>query len=187
MKVSITYKYKEKDKVKVSIVDNDLWNGDRTLARVIYPFLKKYRRRYDKPAKCLGYPAVFASDPTKAEDPDNLDRFDEWLQCLDKMTYSFEWIAKNDGWDGPETKEYFKECQRLLKPHKNELKKLSQEDNQRFKNAEGHTALQSFESNRYFKIIHPAHEIFEPKFEAHRQKVQEGIDLFAKYFGNLWL
>jgi hypothetical protein len=187
MKVSITYKYKEKDKVKVSVTYDDLWNGDVTLARVIYPFLKKYRKMYDKQDGHPGYPAVFASDPTREAGPDNPDKFDEWLKCLDRMIYSFEWIAKNHSWDGPAEKEYFKECNRLLKPHKKELKKLAQEDRERFKNANGPTALESFKLNRELEIMRPAFEVFEPKFEAHRQKVQEGINLFAKYFGSFWL
>ncbi len=104
MKISITYKDKTKDKVKVSVTYDDLWNGDVTLARVIYPFLKKYRKSYDKKNRYTGYPMPFAPDPAKPEDPDNLDRFDEWLQCLDRMIYSFEWIAKNHSWDGPAQK-----------------------------------------------------------------------------------
>ncbi len=187
MKVSITYKDKTKDKVKVSVTYDDLWNGDVTLARVIYPFLKKYRKRYDKHKGYQGYPMDFAPDPTKPEGPDNLDRFDEWLQCLDKMVYSFEWIAKNRGWDGPSEKEYYKECSKLGRVHKKELKKLKQEDKERFKNIKGPAALESLEWNRYSELMRPSLEIFSKKFEEHRQKLQEGIELFAKYFGSFWL
>ena len=55
MKVSISYKYKEKDKVIVSVTSRDLWRGDVTLARVIYPFLKKYRKCYDLHKEGIGY------------------------------------------------------------------------------------------------------------------------------------
>ena len=186
MKVSITYKDNEKDKVKVSVTFDDLWSGDLTLARVIYPFLKKYRKRYDT-HKYMGYPMDFACDHTKPEGPDNPDRFDEWLVCLDKMVYSFEWIAKNRGWDGPSEKEYFKEYSKLLKLHKKELKKLAEEDDERFKNIGEARGLNSLEWDRRSEIMQPLYEIFSPQFEAHRQKVQEGIDLFAKYFSSLWL
>ncbi len=186
MKVSITYKDKEKDRVKVSVTYDDLWNGDVTLACVIYPFLKKYRKRYDT-YEYQGYPMPFAPDPAKPEGPDNPDRFDEWLVCLDTMIYSFEWITKNRGWDGPAEKEYYKEYNRISKIHKKELKKLKQEDRERFKNAKKPIALESLEWNRCSGIMQPTFEIFHKKFEEHHQKVQEGIDLFAKYFGSLWL
>lgn len=188
MKVSITYKYKQKDKVQVSVTYEDLWDGDVTLARVIYPFLRKYRKMYDqKNGYCPGYPMAFSADPTKEEGPDNVDRFDEWLQCLDKMVYSFEWIAKNHDWDGPAEKEYHKECSKLRKAHKKELEKLAQQDDERFENFKGPGGLASLKFNREMEIMHPVYEVFGPQFEAHRHKVQEGIDLFAKYFGSLWL
>jgi len=103
------------------------------------------------------------------------------------MVYSFGWIAKNNDWDGPEQKEYFKEYDRLLKPYKKELKKLAQQDTERFDGAKKLWLLPSLEFNQRMEIVHPAYQKFQPLFEAHRQKVQEGIDLFAKYFGSFWL
>lgn len=184
MKVSITYKDKEKDKVNVSVTYDDLWNGDVTLARIIYPFLRKYRKMYDR-KKYAGYPMDFAADPNKPEGQDNPDRFDEWLKCLDKMVYSFEWIAKCRGWDGPAAEEYLKEWQRLTKLHKKELNQLAQQDKERSK--DGKRLSESLEWNRRSEIMHPVYEKFQPIFDAHRQKVQKGIDLFAKYFHSFWL
>ncbi len=187
MKVSIIYKDNEKDKVNVTVTYDDLWDGDVTLARVIYPFLKKYRKMYDRRKWYMGHPMDFASDPTKPDGPDNPDRFNEWLECLDKMVYSFEWIAKKRDWDGPEQKAFFKECDRLLKLHKKELEALSILDKERFAKAKKSTSLSSLKWDRRFEILQPVHETFWPKFDAHRQKIQEGIDLFAKYFGSFWL
>lgn len=187
MKVSIVYTKKSQDTVKVSVEQRDLWDASLTLARVIYPVLKKYRKLYDDEKNgYMGYPMDFAQDPTKREGPDNQDRFEDWLKCLDTMIYSFEWIAKHQDWDGPTTSAYYKTCQKLLTPHKKELKKLKQEDTRRFAQAEAHTALASLEWNRRSEITRPAFELFMKEADEHHKKVQEGIDLFAKYFGALW-
>src|SRR5580692_10860985 len=102
MQVFIKHNYNKKNakaKTLVKIESQDLWAGDVTLAKVIYPFLKKYRNLYNGKNPMCGYPMAFAADPLKPEGPNNPDRFDEWLVCLDKMIYSFEWIAKNCDWD----------------------------------------------------------------------------------------
>lgn len=188
MKVLIEHKdgKSARDKTFVTIEKRDLWDGDVTLAKVIYPFLKKYRNLYNGKNPMCGYPAAFAPDPSKPEGTENPDRFNEWLLYLDKMIYSFEWIAKNHDWDGPETKNYFKEYTLLLKPYRKELKRLAQEDDKRFDAAKTHTALNSLEWDRRSDILQPIFEKYFKKFEEHRAKVQDGIDLFAKHFGSLW-
>lgn len=188
MEVSIKYKNGEKDTVKVSVEYGDLWEMDVTLARVIFPVLKKYRKQYDRKNSFIGYPASFAPDSVRSVDPSDDDaQLAEWLICLDKMIYSFEWIAKNHSWDGPAEKEYFKECTRLLKPHKKELKKLAKMDEERFAALEDSGALNSLELDRYSEIIRLAIEAFREPSEQHRKKIQEGIDLFAKHYASLWI
>lgn len=187
MKVSITYPKKSKEKVTVLVTFDDLWNGDTTLARVIYPFLKKYRALYDKRKGLMVYPAEFAPDPTEPEGPNNPDRFDDWLKCLDKMIYAFGWIAKSRGWDGPEEKNFEKECHRLLKPHKKELTILRKKDRERRTENIGTGGRELLEFNRRSEILQPALEIYIKKFEDHRKQLQEGIDLFAQYFGSFWV
>lgn len=186
MKVSITYKNKEKDGVKVSVSEDDLWDCYVTLARVIYPLLKKYRKRYDNPKKHHSYPTEFSSDLRRLDRPDDPEKFNEWLQCLDKMVYSFECIAKNRGWDGPAQKEYCKEAIKLMALHKKELEELREKDKERRRESK-EPAIESLELNRRLDIIHPLVQKFEPQFQEHHRKVQEGIDLFAKYFDSLWL
>jgi hypothetical protein len=85
-----------------------------------------------------------------------------------------------------EVKNYLKEYTQLLKPYRKELKRLAQEEDKRFAAAKPHTALKSLEWDRRSEILHPVLEKYYKKFEAHRAKVQEGIDLFAKHFGSLW-
>ena len=187
MKVSIEYGKDSKDKAHVRIEKGDLWEGDVALARVIYPFLKKYRNLYNRKNSMCGYPAKFAPDPSKPEGPDNPDRFQEWLICLDKMVYSFGWIAKNKDWDGPEVENFCKACAVRLKPHRKELKKLAAQDKERFKAIKSNGGLNSLKWDRETEILQPVYEIYHKKFEEHRNKIQEGIDLFAKHYGSLWV
>ena len=50
-----------KDRVKVSVEGRDLWHASQTLARVIFPVLKKYRALYDNDGDgYAGYPMDFA-------------------------------------------------------------------------------------------------------------------------------
>jgi hypothetical protein len=188
MKVLIEHNYNKKNtkaKTLVKIESQDLWEGNVTLAKVIYPFLKKYRNLYKGKNPMCGYPMAFSSDPLKPEGPDNPDRFNEWLLCLDKMVYAFGWIAKNHDWDGPEVKNYHKEYTQLLKPYRKELKKLAKLDDERFASTKLR-ALNSLEWDRRSEITRPVFEKYHKKFEEHHIKLQEGIDLFAKYFGSLW-
>ena len=114
MKVSIKYSKNHRDTTDITIESRDLWNGDVTLAKVIYPFLKKYRNLYNGKNPMSSYPMAFAPDPCKPEGPDNQDRFDEWIICLDKMIYAFGWIAKNHDWDGPSIKILIRLARRFL-------------------------------------------------------------------------
>ena len=186
MKVSIQYDKNGKSKADVKIEGRDLWSGDVTLAQVIYPFLKRYRNLYNGKNPMCGYPASFAPDPNLPEGPDNPDRFNEWLECLDKMIYSFGWIAKGKDWDGPEVENLHKECDILLKPYRKELKKLAKLDDERFAALVEDSTLNSLEWDRRSELVHPIYQKYFPLFKAHHVKVQEGIDLFAKHFGSLW-
>lgn len=186
MKVSIQYDKNGIPKSSVKIEDKDLWSGDVTLAKIIYPFLKKYRNLYKGNNPMCGYPASFAPNPHLPEGPDNPDRFDEWLICLDKMIYSFGWIANQRDWDGPEVKNLHKECDILLKPYRKELKKLAKQDKERFAALESDGALNSLEWDRRSELLGLIYKKYFPLFGAHRAKIQEGIDLFAKHFGSLW-
>ncbi len=153
---------------------------------VLYPILKKYRRRYDRKDKYMGCPAAFDSGSVKSLGPDNSNRLDEWLLCLDKMVYSFEWLAKHDDWDGPDSDECYKEYCKVLKHYEKELKQLKKEDKKRLKEAP-HAGLESLAFNRKMEIARPVFQGYEKKFEEHRKRIQEGIDLFAKHFSSLWL
>jgi hypothetical protein len=186
MKVSIKYSKNHRDKTNVTIESRDLWNGDVTLAKVIYPFLKKYRNLYNGKNSMCSYPMAFAPETCKPEGPDNQDRFDEWIICLDKMIYAFGWIAKNHNWDGPECKNFNKACAKALKPYKKELKKLAAQDIERFKELKPNGALNSLEWDKKSEILQPIYAIYFKKFKEHHNKIQEGIDLFARYYGSLW-
>lgn len=187
MKIQITHDKKGNSKSRVSVTYDDLWNGEATLAQVIYPFLKKYRSLYNRKNPWTGYPADFAPDPLKPEGPDNPDRFNEWLECLDQMIYSFEWLAKRRDDDGPAAANFYKEYHAALKPHRKELKKLALEDKARFAAAQPNTALNSLGMDRRLEIMRPIVARYNDRFDAHRAKLQAGIDLFAKYYRSFWM
>jgi hypothetical protein len=117
---------------------------------------------------------------------DNQDRFDEWIICLDKMIYAFGWIAKNQDWDGPECKNFHKPRDAFLKPYKKELRELAAQDVERFKALKPNCGLNSLEWDRKAEILQPVYAVYFKKFEEHRNKIQEGIDLFARHYGSLW-
>lgn len=192
MKVSIQYDKNGKSKVDVKIEGRDLWSGDVTLAQVIYPFLKKYRNLYKGKNPMRGYPASFPSGSgsldtiVRSHDSNDSEGLNKWLECLDKMVYSFGWIAKGKDWDGPEMENMLKESVIVLKPYRKELKKLAKQDKERFAALKGSGALSSLKWDRESELMQPIYEKYFPLFDAHHAKVQEGIDLFAKHFGSLW-
>src|SRR5579871_2492297 len=168
MQVSIEYGKNGKDKVRVKIESRDLWQGDVALARIIYPFLKKYRNLYNGKNPMRGYPMAFSPDPCEPEGPENPDRFDEWLICLDKMVYSFEWIAKKKDLCGPDEKNFGKECDARRKMYRKELKELRIQDRERFRVAKPNSALNSLRMDKEFEIMDPVIEKYRKKIEEHR-------------------
>lgn len=78
-------------KIFRGVGDDELWSLDFTLAKLIYPRLKAFRE-------------------TTVSYPTNLEDFNEWQDILDKMLYSFEFLASDDKWDNFE-KEASKEIQ----------------------------------------------------------------------------
>lgn len=71
------------EKVDVDIIYDDLWNGDRTLAYILIPFLKEYKIRKED----------FGSYPHCEE----ISSPEEWSAILDEIIWAFENII-NDNW-----------------------------------------------------------------------------------------
>jgi hypothetical protein len=68
----------------------DLWSLDIPIAKFIYPRLRDYRKNVH------GYPGEFWK-----EGDDSDDGFNQWLEIIDKMLYTFGHLSKYSDWDLP--------------------------------------------------------------------------------------
>lgn len=162
-------------KVDIQIDRFDTYGLDHTLAHIIYPSLIQLRDTKQ------GVPNEFAmvggedySDQTsfdfyKDEDGSLFDqRCKAWDEVLNKMIWSFEQILK-DEYDnkyhhGRPKFDWVKSGQQMFNPMTNKMEDTFQMVD---KNPDEHW---------YDHVGHRLHE----------DRIQEGIDLFAKYFRNLW-
>lgn len=72
-------------KVVVKLIDDDLWNADDTLARIIIPVLQGVK------TSKRGYAMVDKEDWPSGVDPENGEA--AWDAILDRMIWSFEEVA----------------------------------------------------------------------------------------------
>jgi hypothetical protein len=176
MKVNISkYPKKGEQKVKVIIERHDTWNMAHELAYIIYPMLLKLK------AEKHGVPNDFAvvggesyTDQKSFEFYEESQdwAFDEkckqWDEALDKMIWSFEQFI-DDEWEskyhhGKHEHEWV-ECDDLMKnPLTGKMEKMWQ---MKDKNPGGHW------------YDHDGHML-------HQARIQEGFELFGKYYQNLW-
>lgn len=163
-------------KISVNIDKFDTWNLDHTLAHIIYPALLQLK------ATKHGIPNDFVCD-VGGEDYNQQDSFDfykeshneawekaaqRWDEVLDKMIWSFEQLLKQDydekyhhgktDWDWVESDKTFPN------PVTGKVEKTFQMVD---KNPGGHW---------YDQKGHMLHE----------ERIQEGLELFGKYYRALW-
>lgn len=162
-------------KVNIRIDKFDTWNVDHTLAMIILPLLLQLKTTK------MGVPAEFG-DVTGA-DYDMQDSFDfvkedhnwafdekckEWEIILDKMIWSFLQIATDD-WEekyqyGKAEYDWIKSDEKWSNPLNGKLEEtFTMVD----KNPDDHWT--DFAGMRL-----------------HQERIQEGLDLFGKYYTNLW-
>lgn len=192
MKVLIEYLKKGNDIVKVSVNWMDLVDMDHTIARLLYPLFKKYRATYNK-NKAIG---KFPSSMTEGicefyamSDEDEAACLEKWLSILDKILYAFKALADNKiGWDGPQHADMIKECIKIKKtPHAKKRIKLARlrEITEQEANP-GRPGYRAYEMEEEIEICRPIYDAYQPLFDEHKKRVQEGLDLFAKHFGSFW-
>lgn len=178
MKVNIKKWPKKGDrrKIAIQIEKFDTWNLDGTLAKIIYPALLQLKAEHH------GVPNDFVND-VGGEDwkeqecfdfykETHKDAFDEackrWDEALDKMIWAFQQIAYEDydrlyhhgkgEYDWVETDKLYPN------PVTGKMEKTYQMVD---KNPEEHW---------YDHVGHILHE----------ERIQEGLELFGKYYRNLW-
>lgn len=175
MKVKISKYLKAGRKIAVHIENCDIWSLDTTLAYIIYPALLELRMVKH------GVPADFAQ--VGGEDWHEQGCFDfykethdwafnekikEWDVILDKMIWSFGQLI----WDNEESFHYgkvprfkfVKTGQTMLNPITNQVEELSQ-------------MVDRDPTSHYFDAA---------GYALYQDRIQEGLDLFAKYYRSLW-
>ncbi len=158
---------KRKRNIKIHIDNYDTWNMEITLAYIIVPLLKQLRD------ETHGYPIEFATE----DDDSGYQRlfegegfeFDEdagsdaWTETLNKMIWAFEQVIDFD-W----------------------------EDQYRTGKADFQWADSDYEDGTGLKystmIDGPNHtlEVDLVGMRKHQERMQEGFDLFGKYYHGLW-
>lgn len=177
MKVNLGKFPKTSDRRKVDIqIDNyDTWNVDHTLAMIVLPLLLQLK------VTKMGVPAEFAD--VSGADYDMQDSFDfvkedhnwafeqkckEWETILDKMIWSFLQIVTDD-WEekyhyGKPEYDWVKTDEKITNPLNGKPEETFQMVD---KNPGEHWT--DFEGMRL-----------------HNERIQEGLDLFGKYYQHLW-
>lgn len=161
-------------KIKVQIDKYDTYSMDNSLAKIIYPMLIQLKDTKQ------GVPGEFAD--VGGEDYDSQNSFDfytethrdafdekvkEWDEILDKMIWSFQQIAEED-WESQyhhgEPKWDWVETDEMINPVTQKKEKM----------------YQMVDKNP------TEHWVDFKGMKLHQEKIQEGINLFAKYYFNLW-
>ena len=178
MKINIG-KFPKKDsgsrKIKVEIENHDTWNLDNTLALIIYPALLQLK------ATKQGVPSEFAE--VGGEHHGTQDSFDfyqesyddawkagleRWDETLDKMIWSFEQLLKGEYDEqyhhGDPKYDWIKSDKTFANPITGKVEETFQMVD---KNPTEHW---------YDSVGHLKHE----------ERIQEGLELFGKYYRNLW-
>lgn len=163
-------------KVNIQIDHYDTWNLDHTLAKIIYPALLQLREQKQ------GVPSEFVEDVggTDYEQQDSFDFYKEthkesfdkacelWKETLDKMIWSFRELAEGDY----DTKYYhgkpefeFVETEKMYpNPITGKMEKT-------------YHMVDKNPSDHWHDSVGQ---------ELHEQRMQEGFELFGKYFRALW-
>lgn len=176
MKVNIKkFPKKGEQKVNVVIDKHDTWSLDHTLASIIYPALLQLK------ATKHGVPSEFAT--VGGEDYESQDSFDfykdsvqdsfeiackRWDEVLDKMIWSFEQLLKDNHDDlyhhGKSEYDWVKTDKQYPNPISGKMEDTFQmvdkDPEAHWYDAEGH--------------------------QLHEARIQEGLELFGKYYQNLW-
>ena len=163
-------------KAEVRIDGWDTWSLDHTLALIILPALLQLKNTKQ------GVPASFAN--VGGEDYDNQFSFDfyeqthnesfeigcrKWDEVLDKMIWSFQQLI-DDTWEE--------------KYHHGEKPEFDWE-----KLDEVYTDPKTGKTEPLYKMVNKnegKHYIDMNGLEEHQKRIDEGLELFGKYYRNLW-
>lgn len=172
MKVSIG-----KNKKSIVVDHHDVWSMDFTLAHIILPCLMEYKEGH------MGIPGTICSVGgesydrqlsfdfyTESHDSAFNEKIKEWNEIIDKMIWSFQQIIYQNYQDQYHYGEW----------------------DMKFKDYEGDTSIDPLtgKPEKFFEMIPPDPQKYWTDFRGltiHEERIQEGIDLFAKYYRGLWI
>ena len=164
MKVNISKFFTKGQRIKIEIDRHDTWSMDHTLAWIILPLLLQLKETKH------GFPSMVSSqydnvqpgqmcfDFMYEDSPEAyLEDLKKWDDILDKMIWSFKQIVED-------------EYDQVYHHGKSELttKKIGN----------GSVEVVDLNSNGHW-YDHVGHRL-------HEERIQEGLDLFAKYYRCLW-
>lgn len=174
MKVDIRRPGKVYNKANIHIEPHDIWSVDHTLATIIFPMLIALRD------KKHGVPNEFAS--VGGEDWEQQGNFDfytdsydwafeegckRWDDVMNKMIWSFQQLAfinyDDQYFHGESEFDFLKTDIKIINP-------VSGKKENTYK------VVHRGKDNWYDNVGHNLHD----------ERIQEGLDLFAKYFRSLW-
>lgn len=148
----------------------DTWSMDLTLAQIILPMLIQLKEtKHGIPCSMPiyeEYPSLWDASPQNDEEYDKLLAMAEqqWDEILDKMIWSFTQL--NDDRDGED---------QFWRTHP-EIDFDDYPEDEELRKTLGSTPLRwKVDGDLDFEGL-----------KAHRAKVQEGLELFGKYFRDLW-
>ena len=170
MKVNIT-----KRKTQVRIDNSDCWSLDHTLAKIIYPallHLKEIKQGIPNDIADVGGENFVDQDCFDFYEESHSEAFnrscEKWDEILDKMIWSFQQLTLEDysqQYHHGKPEYEFVETEKL---YNNPITgKLERTYSMVDKNPSEHW---------YDSVGHQLHE----------ERIQEGLDLFAKYYRSLW-
>jgi len=155
---------KRERKIKIHIDKYDTWNMDSTLALIIVPMLKQLKETADHSPMMTAHEQSSEGSsqlcfPFYAEgDKDAWDHgHEEWQEILDKMIWSFEQV--NTDWE------------------------------KQFQSGKLDFTFVKDEETNLMKVEYGPNNTYKYDEEAlakHIERMQEGFELFGKYYRNLW-
>lgn len=175
MKVNISKYHKSGRKIDVKIDGYDVWSFDHTLAYIILPGLIELKiTKHGIPGDFVdvGGEKHISQQSFDFYEESHDEAFEEgskrWDEVLDKMIWSFYQLIDDD-WEQKyhygEAKYEFKKLEKtMLNPITNKDETLSE-------------MIDTNPDEHWFDV---------DGYELHNQRIQEGIDLFAKYYRSLW-
>ena len=156
----------------VIINKHDVWNLDSTLTPIILKSLKEFKKQNTHGApnvEDIDVPDNLKSTQhTKENDYDtDPDWFKRWNYVIEQMIWSYQEL-NDDVW---ETQYHTGVMDRIHVPLDINHNECSEEDAKMYRWDKGPNDTSHFDAEGYKK---------------HQEKIQNGLNLFGKYYNNLW-